>query len=80
MIAEILKKKPKDLETFLDLLRQEEYEIKRGKHIAVKGRAQKRFIRLDSLHVGFRTQDLIQILENAQKGTSVQHTLQTPED
>ncbi|MCH3988085.1 MAG: relaxase/mobilization nuclease domain-containing protein [Lachnospiraceae bacterium] len=74
VITEVLKKKPKDLETFLDLLRQEGYEIKRGKHIAVKGRAQKRFIRLDSLHVGFRTQDLIQILENAQKGTSVQHT------
>ena len=61
VIAEILKKKPKDLETFLDLLRQEGYEIKRGKHIAVKGRAQKRFIRLDSLHVGFRTQDLMQM-------------------
>ena len=74
VIAEILKKKPKDLETFLDLLRQEGYEIKHGKHISVKGRAQKRFIRLDSLHVGFRTHDLIQILENAQKETSVQHT------
>ena len=75
MIAESLKKKPKDLETFLDLLRQEGYEIKRGKHIAVKGRAQKRFIRLDSLHEGFRTHDLMQILGNAQKSPSVQHTL-----
>ena len=75
VIAEILKKKPKDLETFLDLLRQEGYEIKRGKHIAVKGRAQKRFIRLDSLHEGFRTHDLMQILGNAQKSPSVQHTL-----
>lgn len=74
VIAEILKKKPKDLETFLDLLRQEGYEIKRGKHIAVKGRAQKRFIRLDSLHVGFKTQDLMQILENPQQSPSVQHT------
>ena len=58
----------------MDLLRQEGYEIKRGKHIPIKGRAQKRFIRLDSLHVGFRTQDLMQILENAQKSPSVQHT------
>lgn len=74
VIAEILKKKPKDLETFLDLLRQEGYEIKRGKHIAVKGRAQKRFIRLDSLHEGFRTQDLVQILENSQKSLSAQQT------
>ena len=69
-----MKKKPKDLETFLDLLRQEGCEIKRGKRIAVKGRAQKRFIRLDSLHVCFQTHDLMQILENAQKSPSVQHT------
>ena len=74
VIAEILKKKPKDLEAFLDLLREEGYEIKRGKHIAVKGRAQKRFIRLDSLHEGFRTRDLVQILENAQKSFSAQQT------
>ena len=69
-----MKKKPKDLETFLDLLRQEGCEIKRGKRIAVKGRAQKGFIRLDSLHVCFQTHDLMQILENAQKSPSVQHT------
>ena len=74
VIAEILKKKPKDLESFLDLLREEGYEIKRGKHIAVKGRAQKRFIRLDSLQEGFRTQDLIQILANTQEPHSVQQT------
>ena len=74
VIAEILKKKPKDLETFLDLLRQEGYEIKRGKHIAVKGRAQKRFIRLDSLRDGFRTQDLMALLEDAQRTQSLVET------
>lgn len=74
VIAGILKKKPKDLETFLDLLSQEGYEIKRGKHIAVKGRAQKRFIRLDSLHDGFRTQDLMNLLEGAQKSHSAVET------
>lgn len=74
VIAEILKKRPKDLEAFLDLLREEGYEIKRGRHIAVKGRAQKRFIRLDSLHEGFRTQDLMQILVNTQEAHSVQQT------
>lgn len=71
VITEILKKKPRDLETFLDLLRQEDYEIKRGKHIAVKGRAQKRFIRLDSLSEGFRTQDLMELLEGAKRFRSV---------
>lgn len=74
VIAGILKKKPKDLETFLDLLSQEGYEIKRGKYIAVKGRAQKRFIRLDSLHDGFRTQDLMNLLEGAQKSHSAVET------
>ncbi len=74
MIVEILKKKPKDLEAFLNLLREEGYEIKRGKHIAVKGRAQKRFIRRDSLHEGFRTQDLMHILAKAQETHSVQQT------
>lgn len=74
VIAEILKKKPKDLESFLDLLREKGYEIKHGKHIAVKGRAQKRFIRLDSLHEGFRTQDLMQILAKTQEPHSVQQT------
>ena len=74
VIAEILKKKPKDLETLLDLLRQEGYEIKRGKHIAVKGRAQKRFIRLDSLRDGFRTQDLMALLEDAQRTQSLVET------
>lgn len=40
----------------------------------MKGRAQKRFIRLDSLHEGFRTQDLMQILANTQEPHSVQQT------
>jgi hypothetical protein len=67
VITEILKKKPKDLEDLLDQLQQQGYEIKRGKHIAVKGRAQKRFIRLDSLYEGFRTEDLVKLLENTQR-------------
>ena len=44
-----IRKKPKDWEDFLRLLEVDGYEVKRGKHIALKGRAQKRFIRLDSL-------------------------------
>jgi len=70
VIAEILKRKPKDLEDLLDQLHQQGYEIKKGKHIAVKGRAQKRFIRLDSLHEGFRTQELMALLENADRSRS----------
>lgn len=43
------------------------YEVKRGRHITVKGRAQKRFIRLDSLQEGFRQKDLTALLENGQR-------------
>lgn len=68
--AEILKRKPKDLEDLLDQLRQQGYEIKKGKHIAVKGRAQKRFIRLDSLHEGFRTKDLMMLLDSNDRSHS----------
>ena len=48
-------------------MQQQGYEIKRGKHIAVKGRAQKRFIRLDLLHEGFKTQELIALMMNDQR-------------
>ena len=49
MLDDQIRKKPKDWEDFLRLLEVDGYEVKRGKHIALKGRAQKRFIRLDSL-------------------------------
>lgn len=35
------------------MLRAEGYEIKSGKHLSLKGRAQKKFIRLDSLGEGY---------------------------
>ena len=76
VIAEILKRKPKDLEALLDQLRQQGYEIKKGKHIAVKGRAQKRFIRLDSLHEGFRTKDLMVLLDSNDRS----HSASQPSD
>ena len=58
-LDELIRRKPKDLEDLLRMLEQEGYEIKRGKHITVKGRAQKRFIRLDSLQEGY-TPDALQ--------------------
>lgn len=76
VIAEILKRKPRDLEDLLDQLCQQGYEIKKGKHIAVKGRAQKRFIRLDSLHEGFRTKDLMVLLDSNDRS----HSASQPSD
>ncbi|MGN0241624.1 MAG: relaxase/mobilization nuclease domain-containing protein [Candidatus Weimeria sp.] len=46
-------KEPKDFDEFLTELERQGYAVKRGKHIAVKGRGQKRYIRLDSLGDGF---------------------------
>ncbi len=49
MLNDQIRRKPKDWEDFLRRLEADGYEVKRSKHIALKGRTQKRFIRLDSL-------------------------------
>ena len=49
---------PKSFDEFLERIKSSGYEIKTGKHLAVKGNDQKRFIRLDSLKEGFREADL----------------------
>ena len=57
-IDSILEAKPENFEQFLQMLLEKEYEIKRGKHLAIKGRNQKRFVRLKSLGEGFSTEDI----------------------
>ena len=61
-IDEILSRKPQDMNAFLEELRTAGYEIKAGAHIAVKGKDQKRFIRLSSLPDGYRESDIREIL------------------
>lgn len=51
-------KGPTDFEEFLRLLREQDYEIKRGKNIALKGKGQKRFIRFKSLGEGYTQEDI----------------------
>ena len=58
VLDDLIQNKPKDWEDYLRLLREEGYEIRRGKHLAVKGRAQKKFVRLDSLGDGYSENDL----------------------
>lgn len=60
VLDDLVQRKPKDWEDYLRLLREEGYEIKRGKHLALKGRAQKKFIRLDSLGEGYSEEALRQ--------------------
>ena len=40
------------------MLQEQEYEIKRGKYLAVKGKEQKRFIRFQSLGEGYTQEDI----------------------
>ncbi len=61
-IDKVLEQKPKDLEELLNHLEQAGYEVKRGKHIAVRGKNQKRFIRLRSLGEGYREEELRNII------------------
>lgn len=52
----------KDFDELLYKLEDAGYEIKRGKHISLKGKDQKRFIRLCSLGDGYTEDDLKKIL------------------
>ena len=53
-----LAKEPADFEEFLRMLREQDYEIKRGKNISLRGNAQKKFIRLNSLGEGYTKDDI----------------------
>ena len=53
IIDTILAEKSEDYEAFLQKLEQQGFEVKRGKHMAVKGKGQKRFIRFRTLGTGY---------------------------
>lgn len=78
-IDEVLLKKPKDFDAFLEELKKAGYEIKAGNNVAVKSKSQKRFVRLSSLPDGFRESDIRQVLSGAAEHhkyagkTDVQH-------
>jgi hypothetical protein len=49
---------PKNMEELLRQLEEMGYEIKRGKHVSIKGPGQEKFIRFRSLGAGYREEDL----------------------
>lgn len=53
-----LQQNPTDLDNLLMLLQEKGYEIKRGKHTAIRGKDQKRFIRFRSLGDDFSEENL----------------------
>ena len=63
IIDTILAEKPGDYETFLQKLEQQGYEVKRGKHTAVKGKGQKRFIRFRTLGTVYGEDEIKAVLE-----------------
>ena len=63
IIDTILAEKPGDYEAFLQSLEQQGYEVKRGKHTAVKGKGQKRFIRFRTLGIGYGEDEIKAVLE-----------------
>ena len=58
----ILSGKPKGFQEFLEAMEAVGYEIKQGKHLAVKGRGQQRFVRLSSLGEGYREEAIRALL------------------
>lgn len=62
-IDTILEKNPKSYDAFLQMLRDEGYEIKNGKHTAIRGEGQQRFIRIDSLGDEYTEAELISQIE-----------------
>ena len=68
----VLMRKPKDFEEFLRWMGEESYEIKKGKHPALKRIGQKRFIRFRTLGVGYTREDLEKrIREHLEDGPQV---------
>ena len=62
MIDDILERHPKDFDEFIKYLETYGYEIKLGKNIAIRGKDQKRFVRLNSLGKGYSEADIRQTI------------------
>ena len=62
-----MEQKPKDMDELLKLMEERGYEIKRGKHISVKGGNQKKFLRFRSLGTGYCEEDLERVFSGETK-------------
>ena len=63
----LLNEKPANFEAFLRKLKQQGYEVKRGKYTSVKGKGQKRFIRFRTLGTGYSEDEIKAVLEGKAK-------------
>lgn len=74
-----LNKSPKNFDDFLTIMSSSGYEIKMGKHIAFKGKNQKKFIRLRSLGSGYSEQEIKDIIYGKTIKRDVKSNKKTPE-
>lgn len=74
-----MQKAPGSFEDFLKSMEQMGYEVKRGKNTAVKGRNQKRFIRLSSLGDGYSESDIRAFLSGERKHGSKPASMGKPQ-
>lgn len=58
-----MSRNPKNMEELLKYLEKMGYEIKRAKHIGIRGEVQKSFLRFDSLGAGYREEDFEKIFK-----------------
>ena len=79
-IDAVMQKHPKDFSEFLSLMEHAGYEIKRGARTAVKGRNQKRFIRLSSLGDGYAEADIRAVLAGEKERESKTPGYQRPKN
>ena len=79
-IDKALAKQPSDFEEFLHFLQQQEYEIKRGKHNAVRAKGGQRFIRFRSLGDGYREAEIREKIAAVQKGNPQRHKPEQKKD
>ena len=57
-----MQKNPGNMEELLELLKCQGYQVKKGKYIAIKGKGQERFFRLNSLGSGYTQEDIEKVL------------------
>ena len=57
-IDAVLARRPKNFTDFIKSMEKAGYEVKQGKHPAIKGKGQQRFVRLSSLPEGYREEDI----------------------
>ena len=79
MIDEVLKQKPESFGAFLDLLRQAGYEIKGNPaNPSLRGGEQKRFVRMDSLGLGYSAAELKAVIAGERPRSPKKRKVKTP--